>query len=314
VHRVLVTGLGGFVGSHLLRALGARGDEVYGFGLGSPPAGPGIADWRSGDALDAPAVADAVASARPSHVVHLAGQSSAAISFRQPAETYRTNAMGTWTLLDAVARHAPYARVLVVGSGEVYGPQPAGSRVDESAPFRPVSPYALSKAAADALSETFARRHALAVVRTRSFGHTGPGQAPTFVVPSFAKQLTEIEAGRAEPVLRVGNLEVVRDITDVRDVVHAYLALLDDGRPGAAYNVCRGEGLPLTDLVARMVGMARVGVRVEVDRARMRPADLPWLVGDPGAIERDTGWRAAIALDRTLEDVLEEWRAGASAA
>lgn len=281
---------------------------MLGFGLGEPPAGLPSAAWRTGDVLDAAALAAAVAWARPTRVVHLAGQSSAARSFEDPVGTYRANAIGTWMVLDAVARHAPGARVLVVGSGEVYGPQPAGSRVAEDAPFRPVSPYAMSKAAADTLSDAFARRHGLEVVRTRSFGHTGPGQAPVFAVPSFARQIAAIESGRAEPVLKVGNLDVTRDLCDVRDVVGAYLALLERGRPGAAYNVCRGEGVRLADVVARMVRWARVGIRIEVDPARVRPADLPWLVGDPGAIERETGWRAATPFDRTLDDVLEDWR------
>lgn len=267
-----------------------------------------MAGWRTGDVLDAAGLAAAVEEARPARVVHLAGQSSAARSFEHPVETYRANAIGTRMMLDAVARHAPDARVLVVGSGEVYGPQPAGTRVAEHAPFRPISPYAMSKAAADALSESFARRHGLEVIRTRSFGHTGPGQAPVFAVPSFARQIAAIESGAEEPVLRVGNLEVTRDLTDVRDVVEAYLTLLDRGRPGAAYNVCRGEGVRLSEVVTRMVERARVGIRVELDPTRMRPADLPWLVGDPAAIERDLGWRASTPLDRTLDDVMEDWR------
>src|SRR5262245_54928318 len=306
--RVLVTGLNGFVGPHLQRALTARGDEVHGFGLGPPaPGAPAPASWRSGDILDAAAVGEAVAATRPTHVVHLAGQASAAVSYQKPVETYRVNAIGTWTLLDAVRRNAAEARVLVVGSGEVYGPQPEGSRVAERAPFRPVSPYALSKAAADALSEAFSKRHGLAVVRTRSFGHTGPGQSPVFGLPSVARQIAEIEAGRAAPVLRVGNLEVTRDLTDVRDVVQAYLALLDRARPGAVYNVCRGEGRRLSDVVAHLVARSRVPISVELDPARVRPADLPWLVGNPEAIAADTGWRAAIPLEATLDQVLEEW-------
>ncbi len=258
--------------------------------------------------LDRAGLGAAVASARPTRVIHLAGQSSAARSFEHPVETYRANAIGTWTMLDAVARHAPKARVLVVGSGEVYGPQPEGTRVAEGAPFRPISPYALSKAAADALSEAFARKHGLEVVRTRSFGHTGPGQAPVFAIPSFARQIAAIESGGEDPVLRAGNLEVTRDLTDVRDVVTAYLTLLERGRAGIAYNVCRGEGALLSELVSHMVDRARVRIRVEVDPARFRPADLPWLVGDPEAIARDTGWRATTPLERTLDDVIEDWR------
>ncbi len=281
---------------------------MHGFGLGEPPAGMPVAGWRTGDVLDAAGLGAAVVSARPTRVIHLAGQSSAARSFEHPVETYRANVLGTWMVLDAVARHAPEARVLVVGSGEVYGPQPEGTRVAEDAPFRPISPYAMSKAAADALSESFGRRHGLEVVRARSFGHTGPGQAQTFAIPSFAGQIAAIESGAADPVLRVGNLEVTRDLTDVRDVVEAYTALADRGRPGAAYNVCRGEGVRLSDVVARMAARARVEILVEVDPARFRPADLPWLVGDPGAIERELGWRAATPLDHTLDDVLQDWR------
>ena len=224
---VLITGAGGFVGRHLARSLAARGAEVHGFGLGPIPDDTPSMRWREGDVLDRDAVDAAVAGARPDAVVHLAGQSSAWLSFERPLETYRANAMGTWTLLDAVRRHAPQARILVVGTGEAYGPQPEGSRVGEDAPFRPVSPYALSKAAADALSAAFARRHGLAVIRTRSFGHTGPGQAPTFVVSSFARQIARIEAGAGDGVLRVGNLEVTRDISDVRDVVSATRYLTD---------------------------------------------------------------------------------------
>jgi GDP-4-dehydro-6-deoxy-D-mannose reductase len=195
----------------------------------------------------------------------------------------------------------------VAGSGEIYGPQPAGSRVAEDAPFRPVSPYALSKAAADAFAE-LAARDGLDVVRTRSFAHAGPGQDPRFAVPSWAQQLVASERGECEPVLRVGDLDVTRDLCDVRDVARAYAALLEHGRPGAAYNVCRGEGVALAGVLDRLLAMARVPVRVEVDPARLRPADVPYLVGDPAAIARDAGWRAAIPLETTLADVVEDAR------
>ena len=306
--RVLVTGAVGFVGCHLARALSARGDEVHGFGLGERPAEAPLAGWHEGDILDEDALAAAFAIARPGAVIHLAGQSSAAVSFERPVETYRVNAIGTWTVLNAVRRQAPAARVVVIGSGEVYGPQAEGSRVAEGASFRPVSPYALSKAAADALSDAFARRYGLELIRTRSFGHTGPGQSPLFAIPSFARQIAQIEAGRAVPVLRVGDLEVTRDITDVGDVVAAYVALLEQGGPGRVYNICRGEGLRLSGLLSSLCARARTSVRVEVDPARMRPADLPWLVGDPSAVHRDTGWSAKTPIEKTLEDVLEYWR------
>ncbi|MBI1797657.1 MAG: GDP-mannose 4,6-dehydratase [Candidatus Eisenbacteria bacterium] len=319
--KTLVTGALGFVGRHLAPALAAGGHEVTGFvergAADRPSSFRAIAE---GDVLDAASVAATVAAASPSWVVHLAGQSSAAISFEKPVDTYRLNVIGTRNVLDAVRDHAPRARVLVIGSGEAYGPQPEGSRVAESAPFHPVSPYAASKAAADAVAEAAARRDGLDVVRTRSFGHTGPGQSPTFAIPSFARQIAAIEAGRAEPVLRVGNLDVTRDLTDVRDVALGYVALLERGRRGAAYNVCRGEGVRLSDVVramvarsrvairVEMVARSRVAIRVEVDPARMRPADLPWLVGDGEAMARDTGWRPAIPFERTLDDVIADAR------
>ena len=308
--RILITGASGFVGAHLARRLAAEGRVAL--GLGVEPASEAVRallaqEWRA-DVLDPGALALALAEARPDAIVHLAGQSSAALSFERPVETYRINTQGTWNLLEAARQAAPSARVLIVGTSEVYGPQPEGSRVREDAPFRPVSPYALSKAAADAGAETYARLFGLDVVRTRSFAHIGPGQADRFVVPSVARQIAEIEAGSREPVIRVGNLEVTRDLTDVRDVVSAYLALLERGTSGGAYNVCRGEGLPLADVVGMLCRRARVSVRTEVDRARVRPADVPYLVGDPALMTRDTGWHPTLSLEQALDDVLEEWR------
>lgn len=305
---ILVTGVSGFVGPHLARALTAAGARVIGLGL-EPAVPPGLplAGWRTADLGEAQPVADAVAGVRPDAVVHLAGQSSAGRSFADPDGTFRANATGTANLLEAVRTGARDARVLVVGSGEAYGPQPEGTRVGEEAPFAPVSPYAASKAEADRIAAA-AGEQGLDVVRVRAFSHTGPGQSPVFVVPGWAQQIAAIEAGRTKPVLQVGNLEVTRDLSDVRDVVAAYVALLERGACGAAYNVCRGEGVRLSDVVRRMIALARVPIGVETDPARMRPADVPWLVGDPSLIARDTGWRASVPLERTLADVLEEWR------
>src|SRR6266850_1387406 len=218
--RILVTGVSGFVGTHLARELARRGADVSGTGMERDITPASVTEgtinaYAAGlDITDAGAVDDLVARRTPDAVVHLAGQSSAARSFEIPVETFRINATGTWNLLEAVRKRAPRARTLVVGSGEVYGPQPEGTRAREDATFNPVSPYALSKAAADALAELHGRAHGLDVIRTRSFGHTGPGQEPRFVVPSFARQIAAIERGGVEPVLRVGNLEVARVLTD----------------------------------------------------------------------------------------------------
>jgi len=305
---ILVTGAGGFVGPHLARVLAARGAAVHGCGLGEPPPGTPLGSWRAADLADPDAAREAVRRAAPDGVVHLAGQSSAARSFEAPEETMRANVVGTWNLLDAVRQAAPKARVVVVGTSEAYGPCAPGTRLAEDAPFKPVSPYALSKATADQMAASFAGVHGLDVVRARPFGHTGPGQTDRFVVPGWAKQIAAAEAGRAEPVLRVGNLDVTRDLTDVRDIVLGYVALLTRGTRAAAYNLCRGEGTPLTEVLAKLVALAKVPIRHEVDPARFRPADVPYLVGDPSLAARDCGWSAKIPLDDTLRDVLDDWR------
>jgi GDP-4-dehydro-6-deoxy-D-mannose reductase len=309
--RVLVTGPTGFVGRHLVHLLGSHGARLVGMGLGRPDellAAGELEQWISCDVADAAAVAATVDETRPEIVVHLAGQASAATSFQDPIGTFRTNALGTMHLLEAVRLHAERARVLVVGTSESYGPQPQGTRVSEDAPFYPLSPYGLSKAAADTVADFYARVHGLHVIRTRSFHHIGPGQDSRFAIPGFARQIAAIERERAEPVLRVGNLNVVRDVTDVRDVAEAYRQLIDRGRPGTAYNVCRGSGVDLSEIVRALCGRARVPVRVEVDPARMRPADVPYLVGDPSRIAEETGWHAVRSVEASLGEVLDEWR------
>ncbi len=313
---VLVTGAEGFVGRHLVRALAEAGRPVHGVGL-QPPADAAtagrLASWAACDlgADDRGPLEGVLAAAAPAAIVHLAGQSSAARSFAAPEDTFRANALGTWNLLEAVRRVAPRARVLVVGTGEIYGPQPPGTRVTEDAPARPVSPYALSKAAADAAAACAARA-GLDVVRTRSFAHAGAGQQSRFALPSWAQQIAAVERGAAAPTIHVGDLDVTRDLLDVADVVRAYGTLLERGAAGAAYNVCRGEGVTLRDVLGRLVAMSRVPVGVEVDPSRRRPSDVPYLVGDPGAIQRATGWHAEIPLATTLATVLEDARAQAA--
>lgn len=306
--RVLITGAGGFVGPHLAQALAGAGHEVWGGGLGEAPKSEALSAWRSLDLLDATALRTVLAEAAPSAIVHLAGQSSAAASFADPEGTFRANVLGTWGLLEAVHDTAPRARVLWVGTSEVYGATEPGRRVDESHPIAPVSPYALSKAAAERVAEGLARAHGLDLVRVRPFGHTGPGQTPRFMLPSFAQQIASIERGEREAVLRVGNLEVTRDLSHVSDIAEGYVALLEHGVAGEVYHLCRGEGVRLDALVAELVAMSSASVRIEVDPARLRPADVPYLVGDPARARAQTGWHTRRSLSQTLRDTLEHWR------
>jgi GDP-4-dehydro-6-deoxy-D-mannose reductase len=171
-----------------------------------------------------------------------------------------------------------------------------------------VNPYALAKAVADVTAQVMGESHGLDIVRTRSFGHAGRGQTTRFLLPALAQQLAAIEAGHAEPRLKVGNLDVIRDLCDVRDVVAAYLLLIDRGRSGTAYNVCRGTGVQLKAVVSELVALAGVEVEIETESARLRPTDVPYLVGDPTRIERAVDWRPTIPLSETLREVLDEWR------
>jgi GDP-4-dehydro-6-deoxy-D-mannose reductase len=316
--RLLVTGAHGFVGGHLLDLVRAEHAEVETYALVRPRGGaPGPARGRAvvleADLDDAAEVASALAIARPDRIVHLAGQSSVHHSWIDPGATLRTNVMGVVHLMEGARRHGLAPRTLVVGSAEEYGLVDAARLpVAEDAPLRPVSPYAVSKVAQGLLALEYTGPGGIEVVRTRTFHHTGPGRGEAFAESSFARQIVEIAAGRRPPVLAVGNLEAVRDYTDVRDVVRAYWALLETGAPGAVYNVCSGRGVRVGDLLRRMIALARVEVDVRQDPDRFRPSDIPVLVGDPGRLRAATGWEPRIDLERTLGDLLEDWRARTS--
>jgi GDP-4-dehydro-6-deoxy-D-mannose reductase len=257
---------------------------------------------------DADATRRAVELAAPDLVFHLASQSSVQASFADPLGTIENNTATLVHLLDAVRAVTPGARVLVVSSGEVYGRGGGGRPIDEHMPLRPENPYAVSKCVQDLLGLQYHLAHRLAVVRVRPFNHLGPGQSDRFVASSFARQIAEIEAGQCAPVIQVGNLEAERDFTDVRDVVRAYLLALDNAEPGVAYNLGRGEGVAIQQLLDLLVGECRVPVSVEVDPARMRPVDVPSLVCDASLFRAHTSWEPVIPLQVTLRDMLDYWR------
>jgi len=205
--------------------------------------------------------------------------------------------------------------VLVVGSAEEYGAvDPDAAPITEDAPLRPLSPYAVSKVAQGFLALQYALSREMAVVRTRTFPHTGPGRGAAFAESSFARQIAEVEAGRRRPVLEVGNLDAVRDFTDVRDVVRAYWLLLERGNPGEVYNVCSGRGQSIGDVLRALLEISGVHVDLKVDRERLRPSDLPALVGDPTRLREATGWEPKIPLEQTFRDLLDHWRERVGAA
>lgn len=307
--RALVTGAAGFAGRHLVAELRARGHEVLACGLptgGLPPEG---ARWTRLDVTEPDDCLRVLADARADWVFHLAGFAHVGRAEAAPDECLRVNVGGTRALLAAALECAPRTRFVLASSAEVYGRVPEDELpVTEARPLRPATAYAASKAAAEMLVHHAVARGLDALI-LRPFNHLGPGQSDDFVASSFAHQLARIEAGRQEPLLRVGNLSAVRDLCDVRDVARAYLAAAGAGRTGEAYNVTTGRAVAVSEVLDVLRGLARVPVRVEVDPARLRPVDVPVFHGSGARLERDTGLRLGLDLPRTLADVLDYWRA-----
>lgn len=307
--RVFVTGIDGFVGRHLAERLSAAGHAVEGLAATPARSVPGAARVVRCDVRDADAVRSAIGAARPEALVHLAGQTSNATAFERPAETFAVNVLGTVHVLEACAR-ADVRRILLVTSGEVYGERDPRERpATESAPLAPITPYGASKAAQDLVGHQYARSHALEVVRARAYLHTGPGQEPRFLFPSVARRIALAETGRGPSEIELGRTDAGRDVSDVRDVVEAYTLLLERGSAGEAYNVCRGESRSLDAWLATFAAAARRPVSFVSRPERFRPADIGWMAGDPAKIAAATGWRARIAWETTVRDILDEWRA-----
>ena len=304
--RVVVTGAAGFAGSHLLERLAADGVNLFAWShtRRTPPVAV-AAQWMAVDVLDRGAVDRAIAEIVPDAVYHCAGVAQSAGAADRIAATLATNVRGTLHVIDAIERHAPSARVLVTSSALVYGP--SAEPLTEGAPLAPAGPYAVSKLAQDTLARRAAGRGRHVIV-ARPFNHIGPRQSPDFVASSVARQVALIELGRMPPELRVGNLAARRDFTDVRDVVDAYVRMAASGAPGTCLNVCSGEGIAIHDLVQGLVERSSVPIEVVVDPARVRPIDVPVVVGSAAALVDATGWHRRHSLDRTLDDLLAWWR------
>jgi len=303
---ILVTGAAGFAGSHLVDRLVGDGADVVAWHRpgGAPVRQIPRTRWEAVDLLDADAVAAAIARLRPSAVYHCAGAAHVGQSWDSTEPTFAINVRGTHHLLQALERQGSGARVLVPSSAMVYAS--ANEALTEEHPLVPGSPYGLSKLA----QEMLARRTngGLGVAIARSFNHVGPRQDPQFVASGFARRIADIEKGRCEPEIFVGNLDTRRDLTDVRDTVRAYTLILERGTPGRPYNVCSGRAIAMRHLLDLLLARARVPVEVKVDPSRYRPNDTPLLVGDPGRVHDDLGWTAEIPLEQTLDDLLEYWR------
>ncbi|MGQ9729517.1 MAG: GDP-mannose 4,6-dehydratase, partial [Candidatus Fervidibacter sp.] len=284
--RVLITGITGFVGSHLAELALGKGAEVF-----------GTYRWRSRldniqhllteirliecDLRDAISVRNAVKEAKPSWIFHLAAQSFVPASWTAPADTMHINVIGTINLFEAVRQLDLDCRILNVGSSEEYGLQFEHELpIKETNPLRPLSPYAVSKVAQDLLGWHNHRSYKIFIIRTRAFNHSGPRRPEAFVDSGFAWQIARIEAGLQEPIIHVGNLDAKRDFTDVRDIVRAYWLALEKGEPGEVYNICSGKAWSIREVLEMLLNMANTKVEIRQDQSRMRPSDVPVLVGD----------------------------------
>jgi len=299
----LITGIGGFVGPHLARHLIEAGHEVVGIERSQRDV-PGCR-VVSCDILDMKHVDMVVEQSRPDFVFNLAAVNSVGESMKDPEITRNVNIDGARNVLDSMLRHCPDASVLMVSTAHVYG-IPSMLPISESHPLNPISPYASSRAEQEALAVEYFRKHGLKIVVSRSFNHTGPGQAPGFICSDFARQIADIENG-SEPVMKVGNLSSRRDFTDVRDIVRAYLLALEKCRAGEVYNVCSGRAYSAKDILGMLLGMTDKKISVVEDKTA-RKGDIPVLVGNNSKFVNATGWHPDIPFEKTLRDLLDDWR------
>jgi GDP-4-dehydro-6-deoxy-D-mannose reductase len=299
-NRALVTGAAGFVGGYLKAHLEASGWTVVtsDYGQGDIPC-----DFAEADDI----VRLVEAAGEVSHVFHLAARTFVPDAMRDPCPTFDVNLEGTIHLEQAIRTHRPEARLIFISSGEVYGP-PRQLPVDEDHPLNPGNPYAISKTAADQYCAFAAKAWKSDLIRVRPFNHSGAGQADNFVLSSFARQVAEAEAGKAEPVLKVGNLAAARDFSHVKDVVRAYEAIAREGEGGTAYNVCSGTATVIQEALDFLVDQSAVKVSVETDPDRMRPVDVPEVRGSHQRLTDQTGWQPDLGLEDVLMDLLYYWR------
>ena len=322
--RALITGITGMVGSHLAEHLIEKTDwDLF-----------GLCRWRSpldnlsnlvgrinskdrislvyGDLRDTLSIRDAVAAARPDYVFHLAAQSFPRTSFDAPLDTMDTNIQGTVRVLDALRTLAPKAIIHVCASSEVFGRVPKEKLpIDEECSFHPASPYAISKVGTDLVGRFYAEAYGMTVMTTRMFTHTGPRRGDVFAESTFAKQIAMIEHGLIRPVVRVGNLQSLRTVADVRDAVRAYYMLVTV-KPvaGAYYNIGGNHSCTIGDILNTLLSFSprRPDIRIEVDPDRLRPIDADLQVPNTAKFEAHTGWRPEIPYETTLRDLLDYWR------
>jgi GDP-4-dehydro-6-deoxy-D-mannose reductase len=309
--KVLITGATGFVGKHLIQSLLSQQNvEVIGTYRSKPDSTPDGVTLEHVNLLDQEAVDKLIQTHKPTDIYHLAGLPSAAESFKTPADTITNNIIAELSILEALRKHELIqTKVLIVSTAEVYGfISPDDLPIDETTELRPVNPYAVSKIAQDYLGLQYRLSYRMHIVRVRPFNHIGPGQKDNFVLSSFAKQIVEIEKGKTDPIMYVGNLEAKRDFTDVRDMVRAYQLALEKGAKGDVYNIGSGVSRKVADMLTTMLELSTTKVEIKPDPDRFRPIDVPEIVCDSTKFQNLTGWQPEIPFNQTLQDILDYWR------
>lgn len=315
--KVLITGITGFVGSHLAEYILNNFPNIRVYGL---------IRWRSkrdnirgfenkinlveGDMRDYSSMYNVISEVLPDKIFHLAAQSFVPTSFTAPTETLVTNVIGELNIFEAVRKIGINPRILIAGSSEEYGlVKKSELPIKETTPLRPQSPYAVSKVAQDMLGYQYFMSYSLNIVRTRAFNHTGPRRGEVFVASNFAKQIAMIEKGKQEPIIFVGNLEAKRDFTDVRDIVEAYWLALERCKFGEVYNISSDKTYSIKEILDILCSFSKVkDIKIKVDPNRLRPSDVPVLCGDSSKFRKTTGWKPKIPIEKTLSDLLDYWR------
>lgn len=315
---VLITGATGFVGSHLIEYIQQHeGATIYGAkrrrsDMQQVETVKGRVEWVEMDITDAHSVRAVLKEVQPERIFHLAAQSFVPTSWRSPQETFSVNAIGTVNVLEAARDLDLCTRVHVAGSSEEYGlVRLEETPITEDNPLRPQSPYGVSKVAADLFCQQYHRSYGIHVVVTRAFNHTGPRRGEVFATSNFAKQIVEIEKGIRSPVIYVGNLDTMRDFTDVRNTVWAYWLALEKGKAGEVYNICSEKAISMQEMLDQLLELSTVDkgeITVTADPKRMRPSDVPLLLGNCSKFKQQTGWTCTIPFEQTLNDLLDYWR------
>ena len=310
---VFVTGITGFVGSHVAEKLLSMGANVSGI-VRRRSSHENIEDIKHrikliyGDIADSYSIYSAMKETQPDVVFHLAAQSFVPFSWSAPLETIRTNIDGTLNVLEAIRKVDSVKRIQFAGSSEEYGHVlPEESPVKEDQPLRPLSPYGVSKVACDLLCYQYGKSYNLGVIRTRTFNHTGPRRGKEFVTSNFAHQVASIAKGKSPPVIKVGNLDAVRDFTDVRDIVNAYMLAIEKADVNEVYNIGSGTGVKIGDVLNTLIRLGNTKVEVLQDPERIRPSDVQYLLCDSSKFRAITGWEPTIPFERTMRDLLDYW-------